>query len=156
MTLIRWNGGRDLPLFPGDVLSMQREINRMFEGFFHESTQDDGDLFPSAWMPAADLVERANEFVVKMELPGVAREDVKITVQDAVITVRGEKKQEQELNETNLHRIERTSGSFRRSFTLPADVQNDRVDAVFKDGILTVTLPKAEEAKPRQIEVKVK
>ena len=91
-----------------------------------------------------------------MELPGVNKDDVKITLESNVLTIRGEKKAESEVNEKNLHRTERSYGEFQRSFTLPISVKNDRVDAVYKDGILTVSLPKADEAKPKLIEVKVK
>jgi HSP20 family protein len=86
----------------------------------------------------------------------VAREDVKITMQENVLTIRGEKKVEREAQESNFHRVERSYGSFQRSFTLPTHVKNDRIEASYRDGILTVTLPKAEDAKPKQIEVKVK
>jgi HSP20 family protein len=156
MTIVRWNAGRELPSLPGDVLSMQREINRMFDSFFRDSRHDDRDLFPAAWMPAADLVEREHDFVVRMDLPGVDRNDVKITIQDNVLTIRGEKKEEKEVQGANSHRIERSSGSFARSFSLPAEVSSEKIEALCKDGVLTVTLPKSEAAKPRQIDVKVK
>jgi HSP20 family protein len=156
MSLIRWNPGRDLATFPSDVLNMQREINRMFDSFFRGGTQDDGTLFPSVWTPAVDIAEHENEYLVKVELPGVSKDDVKITMQENILTIRGEKKQEKETKESNLHRVERSYGSFQRSFTLPTTVKSDKIEASYKDGILSVTLPKAEEAKPKQIEVKVK
>jgi HSP20 family protein len=156
MTLKRWNPGEHLPLFPRDVLSMQREINRMFDTFFRDSRGDDTELVPSAWTPATDLVEHDNDIVVRMDLPGVDRNDVKITLQNGVLMIRGEKRQEKETREAHLHRTERAWGTFQRSFTIPAGVQQDRIDAVFREGILTITLPKAEGAKPRQIDVKVK
>jgi HSP20 family protein len=156
MSLIRWNPHRELANFPTDILSMQREINKMFDGFFRGSMPDEGELLPSAWTPAVDVAEHENEFVVKVELPGVTKDDVKITMQDNILTVRGEKKQEKETKDSSYHRVERAYGSFQRSFTLPTPVKNDKIEATYQDGILTVNLPKAEEAKRKQIEVKVK
>jgi HSP20 family protein len=156
MSLIRWNPSRELTAFPTDVLNMQREINRMFDSFFRGGVQDDGSMFPSVWTPAVDVAEHDNEYVVKVELPGVSKDDVKITMHDSTLTIRGEKKQEKETKESNYHRVERSYGSFQRSFTLPSTVKSDRIEAAYKDGILTISLPKAEEAKPKQIEVKVK
>jgi HSP20 family protein len=156
MSLIRWNAARDLPTFPSDVMNMQREINRMFDNFFRGGLMG-GDTFASAgWTPAVDIAERENEYAVRVELPGVSKDDVKITMQNNVLTVRGEKKQEKETKDANYHRLERSYGSFERSFTLPATVKADRIDASYADGILTISLPKADEAKPKQIEVKVK
>ena len=118
---------------------------------------DDKGLFgTSAWTPAVDVAEHDDEYQVKIELPGVSKDDVKITMQDNVLTVRGEKKQEKESKSSNYHRVERAYGSFQRSFTLPTSVKHDRIEASYKDGILTIALPKAEESKPKQIEVKVK
>jgi HSP20 family protein len=110
----------------------------------------------STWTPAADIAELENEYLVKLELPGVNKDDVGITVESNILTIRGEKKFEKDEKKDNFHRIERTYGSFERSFTLPSTIRTDKIDAVYKDGILTVSLPKAEEAKPKQIEVKIK
>jgi HSP20 family protein len=156
MTLIRWNPAHDLPAFPGGILSTQREINRMFDSFFREGAREDDGLASCAWTPAVDLVDQDNAFVVKMEVPGVERGDVKITVENGMLTVRGEKKQQKESKEKRFHRTERTFGSFQRSFSLPGSVNTDRVEAALQDGILTVTLPKAEGARTREIDVKVK
>lgn len=157
MTLIRWNPVYDAELPAGGILSMQREINRLFDSFFRGGAQEDEGLFPCAWAPAVDLAEKEGDFVVKAELPGVDRSDVRITMQDNVLTIRGEKRQEkEESGKPNYRRVERSYGSFERSFALPAPVKSDGVEAAFKDGILTITLPKAEEARPRQIDVKVK
>jgi len=154
MALIRWNPTQDFLPMPSDMLGMQREINRMFDSFFRGSLADADEL--TAWSPSVDVAERENECVVKVELPGVQRDDVKITLQDNMLTIRGEKKQEKESKDASYHRVERTYGSFQRTFTLPTAVKADKVDANYKDGILTITLPKAEEAKARQIEVRVK
>lgn len=156
MSIVRWNPVRELTTFPSDILGMQKEINHMFDRFFRGGTLDEGDFLPSTWMPAVDLVEKDDAFVARVELPGVSKDDVKITLQDSILTIRGEKKEQQESKESNYHRLERSYGSFQRSFTLPSSVKSDSVGAEYKDGILTVTLPKAEEAKRKQIEVKVK
>ena len=155
MTLVRWRPTRDLPTFPTDILNIQREINRMFNGFFRGSAWDEDTLVPTFWMPSVDVAEHDNEYVVKVELPGVSKDDVNITMQDSVLTIRGEKKEEKETKESSYHRVERSYGSFQRSFTLPTTVKSDKVNASYKDGILTISLPKTEETKPKQIEVKV-
>ena len=131
-------------------------FDRMLDNFFRGGVQDDGSLAVSYWTPAVDIAELDNEFVVKVELPGINKDDVKITLESNILTIRGEKKEETNVKEENYHRVERTYGSFQRSFKLPTTVKGDNIDATYKDGILTVTLPKAEEAKPKQIEVKVK
>ncbi len=156
MTLIRWNPTHELAAWPSDLFGMQREINRLFDRFFHGGVEDDGSLFPSIWTPAVDIKENDNEYVVKCELPGVSKDDVKITLESNILTIRGEKKQEKDVKDDNFHCVERSYGSFQRLFTLPTTVENDKIDAVYQDGVLTIILPKAEEAKPKQIEVKVK
>ncbi len=137
------------------ILNLQREIDKMFNNVFNGDMQDDGTLLSSEWTPAADVAEQANEYVVKMELPGINKDDVKITIKENVLTIQGEKKHEKETKESNFHRVERSYGSFQRSFALPTTVKTDMIEAAYKDGILNVTLPKADEAKTRQIDVKV-
>jgi HSP20 family protein len=156
MSLVRWNAARDLPAFPSDLLTMQREINRVFSNFFREGTRGDEAIMPSAWMPVADLVEEDDAYVVRMEIPGVAKEDVQITIQGGVLAVRGEKKKEKEICGSQYHRMERSYGSFTRSFAFPSAVKTDAIDAAYKDGILQVTLPRADDAPRKQIEVKVR
>jgi HSP20 family protein len=154
MSLIRWNPTRDLASFPSGMFNMQREMNRMFDHFIRGV--DEPGLLNDNWLPAVDVAEKDNEYVVNVELPGVNKDDVKITLESNILTIRGEKKTEKETNQKNFRRMERSYGSFQRSFTLPTSVKNDKIDAEYKDGILSITLPKAEEAKPKQIEVKVK
>ena len=154
MSLVRWNPG--VANFPSDIIGMQKEINSMFDRFFRGGSLDDENFLPTSWMPAVDVVEKDDEYVAKLELPGVSKDDVKITLQDNILTVKGEKKEEQETKNSNYRRLERNYGSFQRSFTFPTSVKNDKVDAQYKDGILTISLPKAEEAKRKLIEVKVK
>jgi HSP20 family protein len=155
MSLIRWNPTRELAAWPSDLFGIQREMNRMFDNFFGRGSQEE-DSSLGAWAPAVDIAERDDEYLVKVELPGVNKDDVKIMLESNILTIRGEKKQEKETKKENYHRIERSYGSFQRSFTLPTTVKSDKIDASYKDGILVVSLPKAEEAKPKQIEVKVK
>jgi HSP20 family protein len=128
-------------------------MNRAFENLLQFR---DDDAAPADWVPAVDITEQDDAYLVKMELPGVQKEDVKITLEANALTVRGEKKVEKESNKQNYHRVERSYGSFQRTFTLPSVVKSDKIDAVYKDGILSITLPKADEAKKVQIEVKVK
>jgi len=156
MSLIRWNPTHELDRWPSDFFGIQREINRVFDSFIRGGVQADESLMTSYWTPAVDIAEKQDEYIVKMELPGVNKDDVKINLESNILTIKGEKKQEKEEMEKNLHRIERSYGSFQRSFTLPTTVKSDKIDAVFKDGVLSISLPKAEEAKPKQIEVKVK
>ncbi len=153
MSLIRWNPTRDLVSFPSDMFNLQKEMNRMFDSFFRGV--DEPSLLNGTWIPAVDVSEEQEAYVVKVELPGVSKDDVKITLESNILTIRGEKKAESEVKQKDYHRTERSYGSFQRSFTLPNTVKNDKIDAVYKDGILTVSLPKAEESKPKQIEVKV-
>jgi len=154
MSLVRWNPARELATWPSDLFGIQREMNKMFDGVFRGTGDEDYSF--SSWTPAVDIAEHDDEYLVKVELPGVNKDEVKLTLENNILTIRGEKKQEKETKKENYHRVERSYGSFQRSFTLPAAVKSDKIDASYKDGILKVSLPKAEEAKPKQIEVKVK
>lgn len=107
------------------------------------------------WAPTVDITEDDKEYLIKAEIPEVDKKDVKLTVQDGVLTLQGERKQEKEEKGKKFHRIERSYGSFVRSFTLPDEVSEDKLKAEFKDGMLLVHLPKAEKPKPKAIEVKV-
>jgi HSP20 family protein len=110
----------------------------------------------TGWAPTCDIYETENELVVKAELPEVKKEDVKVSTVDNMLEIRGERKLSDEVKRENFHRIERSYGEFTRTFTLPPSVDPTKISAEFKDGILRVTLPKRETAKPKQIEVKVK
>ena len=155
MSLIRWNPTRDLMNWPSDLFGLQRDMNRIFDNFFRGATLEDHGI-ASFWSPATDIAERDDAYIVKVELPGVSKENVSITLESNVLTIRGEKKAEKEVNEKTMKRLERTYGEFQRSFALPAAVKSDTIDAVYNDGVLTITLPKAEASKPKQISVKVK
>ena len=108
------------------------------------------------WSPRVDISETDHEFIIKAEIPEVKKEDVKVTVDNNVLTIRGERKQEKEEKGKKFHRVERYYGSFARSFTLPENVDQAKIDASFKEGMLNLKLPKTEEAKAKEIEVKVK
>jgi len=108
------------------------------------------------WAPRVDIAEADNEFTIKAEIPEVKKEDVKVTVDSGVLTIRGERKQEKEEKGKKFHRVERYYGSFTRSFNLPDNVDESKIDASFKDGMLNLRIPKTGAAKPKAIEVKVK
>lgn len=129
---------------------LQNRLNRLFEPFAEET------LPLTTWVPACDIYETDKEIVVKAELPGLKKEDVFVSIENNVLMIRGERKFEEEVKRENFHRVERTYGEFLRSFTLPTFIDANKILAEFKDGLLMVTLPKREEAKPKQIEVKVK
>jgi HSP20 family protein len=118
--------------------------------------RDFGFTAPSTWMPAVDIFQTSNhELVLKAELPDMSREDIDITVENFVLTIKGEKKLSSEVKEEQYHQVERRYGSFSRSFSLPQTVDANRVAAEYKNGVLTVRLPLREEAKPRTIKVDV-
>jgi HSP20 family protein len=152
MKVIRYNLPSAWPAFsPLPVLS--RELNRLLEAPLNEFARA-SHLFNS-WTPAVDAFENENDFVVKAELPGLKMEEIAVTVDDNVLVITGERKAESQAEETVLHRNERFSGKFQRSVQLPKPVAADKVTAAYKDGVLTVTLPKTEEAKPKQIKINV-
>lgn len=159
MALTRWpDRYRETTDIATDLFDMQRDMNRMFDTFFRGGMQDEGNLFPtrSGWTPAIDIAEYDREYHVRVELPGVSKDDVKITMQGNILTIRGEKKQHEDPKDLNLHRSERWFGTFQRSFTLPTTVHSDNIEANYENGVLTIVCPKAEEAIPKAIDVKVK
>ncbi len=131
--------------------SLRDDLNSLFESPFWPSLGRAGQLF-SAWSPALDLYQNSDNVVAVVELPGMRREDIEISLHDGTLTISGERKRETS-NSEKAERTERYVGTFRRSITLPARVDANKVTATYRDGILTVTLPKAEEAKPKQIQV---
>jgi HSP20 family protein len=159
MTLIRWKPLRDISRWTpvtdltGEFLNMQKDIDRMFDRFRFNVTDENG---MSGLIPSVDIIENDEDYSVNVELPGVDRKDVKITVTDGVLTLKGEKKHTYENKADRYQRVERAFGSFERSFTLPTSVRSDKIEASYKDGILTITIPKAEQAKAKEIEVNVK
>jgi HSP20 family protein len=125
----------------------------ILDWFFEDLSLPDFWQGDEQWLPAFDLAETADEIVVRAELPGMEAKDIEITLTDDLLTISGEKKRDKEDRKENYHRLERQYGSFSRSICLPAAVKGDAIDASYKDGVLTVTLPKTEEQKPRRIEI---
>ncbi|HHZ88968.1 TPA: Hsp20/alpha crystallin family protein [Candidatus Poribacteria bacterium] len=120
--------------------------------FFNQLSNHRSD---TKWIPAVDVIEADDHFELRAEIPGVSQEDVKIAIEDNVLTISGEKNVETKDEDYNCHRIERSSGKFERSFQLPKTVETDKTQADYKAGILTISLPKVEETKPKEIEIKV-
>ena len=137
-----------------DLQTLKDKMDRLFEDTFHRS--EGSDIFQGAWAPSVDVYESESALVMEAELPGVQKNDVKVTVENGVLTLKGERKFDKETKEENYHRIERSYGSFSRSFTLPTAVDPSKIEATQKDGVLKVVIPKKPEAKPQEIEVKVK
>src|SRR5687767_15164338 len=149
MALIRWDPSRELT-------SLQSEMNRLFSTFFDTPTQagtNGGAL--RRWIPPMDLVETDDHFVLRADLPGLTDEDVSVELEDNVLTVSGERKSEHEDREGGYYRVERASGAFARSLTLPEGVDADSVVASFDKGVLEVRIPKPEARKPRKVAINV-
>jgi len=148
-TLTRW-----------DPFKEMQEMQNRLSSFFGRMPMRRGDgpeesVTAAEWAPLVDIIEDDREYLVKAELPEVKKEDVKVSVENGVLTIRGERRFEKEQKDKKYHRVERGYGSFVRSFTLPDVADADKVTAEFKDGVLRVHLPKSERAKTKQIEVKV-
>ena len=143
MALVRWSPVSQLAGLEID------QLNRMFDAFY----QDSGNR---GWSPAVDIFETADhEVVIKADLPEIKREDISVTFENGVLTLKGARKVETGVKRDQFHRIERRHGSFSRSFTLPNSVDASRINAAYKDGVLTVRLPQREEAKTKQIDINV-
>jgi HSP20 family protein len=147
MALVRWEPVRELT-------SLQNEMNRLFTTFFDTPTPGNSDSL-RRWLPAMDLVETDDEFVLKADLPGLSEGDVSIELEDNVLTVSGERKAEHQDKKEGFVRVERAYGSFRRSLTLPEGVDPEKVAATFDKGVLEVHIPKPEERKPRKVAISV-
>jgi HSP20 family protein len=146
MAIRRWDPFRDL-------MSIQNEMNRLFGRTYGG---DLGESTRGAWTPSLDVYETQEKFVIIMELPGVSPDNVDISVEDSTLMVRGERKFYSEQNEESFHRIERRFGEFNRSLTLPSTADAENIRASFDAGVLTIEVPKREEAKPKKITIKAK
>ena len=146
MSLTRWQ-----PF--GDLMSMHDRIHR----FFGDESKDTekGDTL-STWYPTTDIYENKDEYVFKLEVPGLKKDDINIEFCDNTLTIKGEKKEEKEIKDENYHRVERFSGTFNRRFTLPKDTDGNKINASMKDGILELKIPKAEEKKVKSIPINIK
>jgi HSP20 family protein len=154
MTLTHWHRPEVTSWAPfWDMSNLREEIDRLFEtplADFNRGTQQ----FLGGWVPAVDLYEDKENVTVRVELPGMKKEDIGLTIHEGVLTISGERKEEEKHKDTQVCRTERFLGRFQRTLTLPSPVLADKVSASYKDGMLTITLPKPEESKPKQIEVK--
>jgi HSP20 family protein len=151
--MITWDPTRWAPF--KELEEITERFNRLFGRLPARRESGRESLTVADWAPTVDIAEDDKEYLIKAEIPEVDKKDVKVTVQEGVLTIQGERKQEKEENGRRFHRIERSYGSFVRSFSLPEDVAEDKVKAEFKDGVLFVHLPKAERPQPKAVEVKV-
>ena len=138
----------------GELSPFRKEMDRLWNRFLGEAPFV--KTFDEMWSPSVDISETKDDFVVKAELPGLEAKDMNVSISGNILTIKGEKKAKEEEKDEHYHRVERYSGSFQRVFQLPSGVKADKVEANFDKGVLKVTLPKIEEAKKKEIEVKVK
>jgi HSP20 family protein len=154
MTLVKFNPVRDL-------IDFEREFNKMFNSLenrfgISKSKEVNAEYENAVWTPLTDIYENNDNFTLKIDLPGIKKEDVKISFTNGKLNISGERIQQAENKDEKCHRIEKAYGKYFRSFTLPELIQAEKINAEFADGQLTITIPKAEEAKPKEIEIKVK
>ena len=134
---------------------LQREFDRMFNAFFTpEATAEDGDNETAVWTPRVDLAETADAYHIHLDVPGIPKKDINIDYHEGILSIGGERKVEEKTEDKNFVRVERRFGHFFRSFTLPKAIVESKINATLKEGVLEVYVPKAEEVKPRRIEVK--
>jgi len=150
--LTTWRPFRELAPFR-EFERMRKEMDRFWDSFFERRPariEEEGEF-----LPALDLAETENELVVKCEIPGLEPKNIDISLSDGMLTIKGEKKQEREEKQADYHLVERSYGSFTRSIRLPKEVKSDKISASYKNGILKINLPKSEEAKKKEIKIKV-
>ena len=148
MALVKYNPLRELR-------TMQDQMNRLLNlSWSHDLLGE--DIKEGLWQPAVDIYETADSIVIKAELPDVDQKDIEVRIEDSILILKGERKHEDEVKKENYHRIERYFGSFQRSFSLPTSVNQEKVEANCEKGILTITLPKKDEKKPKHINIQVK
>jgi HSP20 family protein len=147
MSIVRWNPR-------GSWLDFRNEFDRLFESFFNPSYEEETAL--TAFSPAVDVIEHEKEYQIQVELPGMSKDEVKVSVKDNLLSISGEKKREHKVEGKNYQRTERVFGSFQRSFRLPDYAELEKIEAEFKDGVLNIVIPKKKESLAKQIEVKVK
>jgi HSP20 family protein len=148
MALIRWEPAAELG-------TIQNEMNRLFNTFFDAPSGRGNDSSTRRWIPATDLIETADHYVLLADLPGLSDADVNVQLEDNVLTISGERKAQPSIQEGGYYRLERALGQFSRSLTLPEGVEPDSVQARFDRGVLEVTIPKPEQRKPRQVQIKL-
>lgn len=148
MALVKYNPLRELR-------TMQDQMNRLLNLSWNHDLPGE-DIKEGLWQPAVDIYETEDSIIIKAELPDVEQKDVEVHIEDNTLILKGERKHVSEVKKENYHRIERYFGTFQRSFSLPATVDQEKVEAICDKGVLTITLPKKEETKPKQISIKVK
>lgn len=147
MAIVRWEPFRD-------TVASQENFNRLFSEQFGRFFGE-GETGARTWTPAVDIFETDQNLVLKAELPGFDPKDVEVRIEDGTLYLKGERKFENETKQQNYHRIERSYGTFSRTFTVPNSINSDNVKAEYRDGVLTLTLPKREEAKPKTVKIQV-
>ena len=145
MTISKWDPFRDLSM-------LQDRMNRLFDDTGRGWRPEEAAA-TTAWSPAVDIYETENEIMVQAELPGVERKDIVLNLENNVLTLKGERRFEKETRQENYHRIERSYGAFSRAFSIPAIVDDEKIRADYKDGILKIALPKKDQVKPKQIKI---
>lgn len=146
MALARWNPNRDM-------MSVRDEMSRVLNEAFGRGASDESAWFSGAWTPPVDIYETDEALVMKAELPGFSKDDISIELKENTLVIKGERKHEDEVKEGNYHRMERSYGAFQRAFMLPMTVDQEKVKAAYKDGILELRLPKVQAAQPKRIAV---
>ncbi len=146
MAIIRWK--------PNELYSLRRNMDRMFDSIWNQSEGGE-ETKTSIWSPSVDISESEHDYVISADLPGMNKEHFDIAFANGRLVISGERKSENRAEKDNVHRVERVYGKFTRTFDLPQDADPGKIDAMYKDGVLTLTVGKAEEAKPKQIAVKV-
>lgn len=134
-----------------DMLNLRADMDRVFKSFFSGFPEEREGY----WAPIIDIEEDKDNIIVKAEIPGIKKEDIKVAVHGNLLSISGERKQESDVKEKTYHRIERAYGRFSRTITLPSDVDADKIKASYKDGLLKISLPKPESVKPKQIDVEI-
>lgn len=146
MAVVRWDPFRDLSI-------LQDRMNRLFNDAGRGAWTGEEPAATTTWSPAIDIFETEGEIVVKAEVPGMDRKDISLHIENNVLTLKGDRRFEKEAKEENYHRIERSYGGFSRAFSIPVIVDEEKIRADYKDGVLTIALPKKEQAKPKQIRI---
>lgn len=145
MAIIRWDPFRD-------IVTLREKMNRLFEDAV-TARGEEKDMISSTWTPSVDIYETGNEIVLTAEVPGIDEKDIDIKIENNTLSIQGERKFEKETKEENYHRIERSYGSFFRSFTIPHNVDQDKIEAEHEGGVLRVVMPKKPESKPKKVKV---
>ncbi len=148
MAITRWSPSREM-------MSIQQEMRSLWDRIFGIETEGPPTRMYGLWAPSIDVYETDSDVRIKVDLPGMTARDIDISIKDHVLSIKGERKQEEEVRDENFYRMERSYGSFRRMIELPVDVKKEQIDATFKEGVLTISLPKAKEAIPKETKIPV-